>query len=112
MGVQGIASFTDTALANGQYTLTATYAGDPNYTGSSAAATTIIVKPDFVLSSDGNSIGVIAGGTGSLLLNIAANDGFTGTVQFSCSGLPSEGNCVFAPSTIVGSGSTTLTVST
>jgi len=113
VGVQGIASFTDTALANGQYTLTATYAaGDTNYTGSSAAPITIKVQPDFVLSSSGSAIGVIAGGAGSLVLTIGANDGFTGTIQLSCSGLPVEGTCTFSPATIAGSGTTTLTVST
>jgi pro-kumamolisin-like protein/Big-like domain-containing protein len=112
VGVQGIAGFTDTALANGQYTLTATYAGDTNYTGSSAAPTTIKVQPDFVLSSSGNAIGVSAGGAGSLVLTIGANDGFTGTVQFSCSGLPAEATYTFNPTTIAGSGTTTLTVST
>ena len=115
VGVQASATLADTQLANGQYTLTATYSGDPNnyYTGSASPPTTINVQPDFVLSANTTSIGVsIPGGSGSLTLTIGANDGFTGTVHFSCAGLPAESTCNFNPATIAGNGTTILTVTT
>ena len=49
---QATASFTDTQLANGQYTVTATYNGDTNYAASSSAASTINLQPDFSLVSE------------------------------------------------------------
>ena len=114
VGVQGSVSFTDTALANGQYTLTATYAGDANYLQSTAAPTTITLQPDFVLSPPSTNVINIAspGQSGSLSLTVTANDGFTGTVQFSCAGLPAESACNFSPASLKGSGTTNLTVTT
>jgi Bacterial Ig-like domain (group 3) len=113
LGVQGIASFTDTTLANGQYALSATYSGDTNYIGSSSVATPITVRPDFVLSANATVVAVSsAGGSGSLMLTIGFNDGFNGTVQFSCAGLPAESTCNFSPATIASSGTITLNVTT
>jgi len=113
VGVEGMASFTDVGLANGQYTLSATYSGDTSYTGSSSAAAPITVKPDFVFSANSTAIAIASrGGSGGMTLTITANDGFTGTVQFSCAHLPTESTCNFSPASIAGGGMTTLTVST
>ena len=44
------------------------------------------------------------------MITVAAQNGFTGTVAFACSGLPSQRNCSAPP--LNGSGTTTLTVTT
>lgn len=114
IGVQGIATLPDTVLKNGTlYTLTASYAGDSNYLQSTSPVTTFTLKSDFVLTANGNVINIAsAGGSGSLTLNLAGNDGFNGTVQFNCSGLPAESNCAFSPNTIALSGTTTSAITT
>ena len=46
-------------------------------------------------------------------ISVGALYGFTGTVgNFSCTGLPAETTCSANPSTVTGSGSTTLTITT
>jgi hypothetical protein len=113
---QATASFTDTQLANGQYTVTATYNGDSNYAASSSAASTINLQPDFSLSLNATQLtATIPGNPVSLQLAVAALDGFNGTLSFaatSCAGLPVESSCSFSPASIAGSGSTQVAVMT
>lgn len=116
IGVQSIATLADTALKNGTpYTLTATYTGDTNYTQSPPSApVNFTLRPDFVFTPASSVVVVIGspGGSGILTLNLAGNDGFNGTVQFNCSGLPAESNCAFSPNTIALSGTTTSAITT
>ncbi len=116
-GIAGAtASFTDTQLANGQYTVTATYNGDTNYASSSSAASTINLQPDFSLSLNATQLTAAIPGTPvSLELAVAALDSFNGTISFaatSCAGLPAESSCSFSPASIAGSGSTQIAVMT
>jgi hypothetical protein len=109
-GAQATAAWLDSALANGKHTLQATYAGDTNYAGSSASFA-FNLQPDFTLTAGNNFIGIPApGGAGSLMLTVGGLDGFNGTVNFSCSGLPTESACNFSPTTVKGSGTTLMTV--
>ncbi|HEX6824221.1 MAG TPA: protease pro-enzyme activation domain-containing protein [Candidatus Sulfotelmatobacter sp.] len=56
---------------------------------------------------------VSAGTTTTTTITVTPNNGFTGTVSFSCSGLPSGASCVFNPTSVLnGSGTTTLTIQT
>jgi hypothetical protein len=112
-GAQATASFTDSQLPNGQYSLSATYSGDKNYGGSSAPPTMINVQADYSLGASANSITIAnPGGTGSLTLTITGIDGFNGTVSFSCSGLPSMSSCQFNPASVTGSGSSVMSIIT
>lgn len=109
-GAQATATFTDMGLANGTYTISATYSGDGNYGASSIA---INVQPDYSLTANSTSITIVSpGGTGSSTLTINAIDGFSGTINFSCSNLPALSSCQFSPASISSSGGTTLTIST
>lgn len=57
----------------------------------------------------------VAAGTsaGPATVTIAPTNGFTGTVSFSCSGLPSGATCSFNPTTVTGgSGTTQVTIQT
>lgn len=109
-GAQGTITWLDSNLPNGVHTMQATYTGDSNYTGSTASLQ-FNLQPDFTVSADNNFIGIPAPGqAGSLTVSIAALDGFTGTVNFTCSGLPAESTCNFSPTTVKGSGTTLLTV--
>lgn len=117
VGAQGIASYTDAALANGTYSVKASYSGDTNYVASTSATTSINQQSDFSFSGGSNpAITITApGSTGTLALTITALDGYSGTINFtssSCSGLPVGASCSFNPASVKGSGTTTLTVNT
>ena len=113
---QATASFTDTELANGQYTVTATYNGDTNYAASSSAAGSINLQPDFSLSLNATQLTAATPGNAvSIELAVAALDNFNGTISFaatSCAGLPAESSCSFSPASISGTGSTQIAVMT
>ena len=71
------------------------------------------LQPDCTLTTDRNLVGIAnPGGSASLMVTIAGLDGFVGTVNLACSGLPAEATCYFTPTTLNGSGSTTMTVTT
>jgi hypothetical protein len=104
----GVATYSTTSLAVGQYTVTAAYGGDSNYAGSSSSATTLNVV-DFQIAANPTTITVTAPGqSGNTTLTITPLGGFNQTLSFSCSGLPSESSCTFATAT----GGETITVTT
>jgi Pro-kumamolisin, activation domain/Bacterial Ig-like domain (group 3) len=115
----GLFGFTTTAtlnatqLANGQYTITANYAGDTNYVASSSGSTSITIQPDFSIQPSSDAVAVrTPGSSGSMTVSMTDLDGFTGAVTFNCSGLPAEAKCVFSPASLSATGSTSLTVTT
>ncbi len=56
---------------------------------------------------------VAAGMSTTTTVTLTPNNGFTGTVTFSCSGLPAGASCSFSPTSVLnGSGTTTLTIQT
>jgi len=116
-GAQATASYNDTALANGTaYTVKAMYKGDTNYQASTSTSVPVTLQSDFSFTEGQNVVDIAApGGPGPMTLTVAALDGYTGTINFSpssCSGLPVGARCSFSPSSITGSGGTTLTVLT
>lgn len=115
-GVTSFGSLATSALANGQNSITAQYGGDMNYLASASAPIVVTVQPDFTFSASGANITVPnPGGSGNLTVIITGQTGYTGTVNFtpaSCAGLPFGASCAFVPSSVTGSGNTTITVST
>jgi hypothetical protein len=112
-GAQGMGTLLDTGVPNGRHTLVATYSGDGNYAPATSAPFAFNLQPDFSLTASDSVIPISpVGGSGSMNLAISQLDGFTGTVSFSCSGLPAESTCSFSPASIKGSGNSMLTVST
>jgi hypothetical protein len=73
---------------------------------------TITVVPSFTLSATPTSRTVAAGGTGTYTVTLTQGSGFSGTVSFSVTGLPSGATGLFNPSSLTTSGSTTLSIST
>jgi subtilase family serine protease len=70
---------------------------------------------DFTLALSPASVTISRGGSGTVTLTITGNNGYAGTVGFtsaSCSSLPSGASCGFSPTSVTGSGSTTVTIST
>jgi uncharacterized membrane protein len=88
-------------------TLTGT-AGSVSRTSTFTLNVTAPIVPDFSLSANPSSQTVSAGGAASYSVNIARVNGFSGTVTFSVSGLPSGATGTFTPD--LETGSSTLTV--
>ena len=72
--------------------------------------------PDFTISATPASSSVTAGGSVSYTLTLTPGGGFTGTVQVTCTGAPSEATCTPSPASLTLDGTNTakvnLTVST
>ena len=112
---QGIAT-AQFNLPAGQYSITAQYNGDLNYTGSTSSAALVNVQADFAFAAAAPTLTIATpGSSGTLVLNVTGEQGYNSTINFSaasCSGLPRESKCSFSPASITGSGSTTVTVTT
>jgi hypothetical protein len=68
--------------------------------------------PDFALTATPSSQTVIVGSNTSYTATVTGVSGFTGTVSLSVSGLPTGTSANFNPTSITGSGNSTLSVST
>jgi len=101
-------------LSSGMHPVTLAYTGDSNYLASMSPSVNIwIVVPDFAISLNPNNLTVTNGQTTSpAVVQIGYENGFSGTVTFSCSGLPAQASCVFSPNSLTTSGSTSLTIAT
>jgi hypothetical protein len=78
----------------------------------SQPATRTITVSNFSLTAAPATATVAPGGSASYTATVAPANGFTGTVTFSVTGLPSGASGAFTPSSVTTSGSTTLNVST
>jgi len=100
----------------GQHTITAQYSGDGSFNSSLSNAVSFTIIPDFALAATLPSLVIGAPGqSGTLKVMVNGQTGFNGTMKFtgaSCAGLPVEASCSFTPSSVTGSGSTILTVTT
>ncbi len=56
--------------------------------------------PSFALSMSDPTLSVTAGNSSTFRLNLAPVNGFSGTVNLSCSGLPAGASCLFSPSSV------------
>jgi FG-GAP-like repeat len=72
--------------------------------------------PNYSLSSNTSFINIQDGGTGTATITLTPVNFYSGTVTFSCGGLPLDVTCAFAPATLTPLGNaplqTTLTVTT
>ncbi len=67
-------------------------------------------SPDYSLSMTPASQSVAPGGNTSYTVTVTGNNGFSGTVNLGVSGLPSGVTGSFNPTSVAGSGSSTLTI--
>jgi hypothetical protein len=68
--------------------------------------------PDFSIAASPSSQSVVQGSGTSYTVTVTPSGGFTGTVTFSASGLPSGATASFNPTSVAGSGSSTMSVTT
>ena len=109
--VNGVATFTYTP-PTGSTTLTLTYSGDSNFTASMGSLIVTTGLPDFSLSATPTSASVPAGTSAVYTLTNAGINGFSQTIFFSCTGLPANAACNFAPAIVAAGQSTQLTITT
>ncbi|HEV8348136.1 MAG TPA: galactose oxidase-like domain-containing protein, partial [Vicinamibacterales bacterium] len=93
-------------------TYTASFRVTDNGGLQSAPATRTVTVTDFSLSATPASRTVLPGGSTTYTATLNPGTGFTGTVNFSVTGLPSGATASFAPTSLTTSGSTTLSVAT
>ena len=116
----GVASLTTSFATAGTQSITAAYSGDTNYipTTSGAVQETVVpvaVQPDYTLASTPTTQTVNPGTAATYKITVTPTNGYNGTISFpasACSALPTGASCSFSPSTLPGSGSTTLTITT
>ena len=107
LNAQGVATLAVTTLPVGSNTITATYPGDTNFSGSQAqlAGTIVVGTPGFAMTSSSVSLSVKSGSTGNLTLTLTPAFGYTGTLNFSCAGMPGTSTCAFQPAAVQFDGS-------
>jgi hypothetical protein len=108
----GVATYTIPAWPSADVSITAQYSGDANFSGSSSQSAQVLT-----ISPSQTVLAVDSAGSVTDVLTFSAASGFSGTVQFSCTGLPQGATCSFQPASITfgGSGSpgsVTMTVKT
>ena len=119
LNASGVATYSSSALSTGAQSITAQYGGDSNFAASTSTAVTVTVQapvpPSFTLGASPASLSITAGQSGTTTLSVTPAGGFAQPVTFTCSGLPSEATCTFAPATVTPGASavtTTLTIAT
>ena len=116
VNTSGSSTMTVTTLSTtptGTFTLTIT-----GTSGSTVHSTTVSLvvnapaAPDFSISATPASQTVVQGNSTTYTATITALNGFTGTVTFSATGLPTGASASFNPTSVNTSGSSTLTITT
>jgi subtilisin family serine protease len=111
-GSAQITVVTSASIAPRSYPLTIT-ATSGGLSRTAAARLVVTAPPDFALAATPSSGSAAAGSATAYTVAVTGMNGFTGTVTPSVTGLPGTvGTASFSPSTVTGSGSTTLTIAT
>lgn len=112
-GTSTLTVTTSTTTPPGSYPLTIT--GTSGTLVHSTSVTLVVSAAggsDFAIGASPSSQTVARGASTTYTVTITGTGGFTGTVNFSVSGLPSRTSASFNPASVTGSGSSILTVST
>jgi hypothetical protein len=90
-------------------TITGT-SGTLTHTTTVTLTTSSATQQDFTISVSPASLNVTRGNTGNYTVTIGAVNGFSGTVNLSVTGLGSRVTATFSPTSVTGSGTSTLSV--
>jgi len=111
-GTSQLTVATTAAVPPGSYPLTISAASGPT-THTAAVTLVVTAPPDFTVTATPASASTAAGGSASYTVAVASQNGFTGDVALSVSGLPAQASATFAPATVAGgAGNAQLTVAT
>jgi hypothetical protein len=112
LDASGKATFSITTLTAGAHNISANYAGDSTFANSvstTVPVTVTVPAMDFSLSSTASSGTVSVGAPATATLTVTSVNGFTGSVSFTCTGLPSGVSCAFNPAAITPVAGKTIT---
>jgi uncharacterized membrane protein len=109
-GTSTLTITTTSATPIGTYTLTIT--GTSGSLVHSTTVTLIVAAPDFALTATPPTTLVLQGSSASYTVTVSSLQGFTGNVDLALSGLPAGAGYSFNPTSIAGSGTSTLTITT
>jgi hypothetical protein len=117
LNAQGGAVFTTASLSSGSHAIYAVYSGDQNFLPSQTTLGEQVKTGALSLSLNTNALTVQQGKTGKLTVTLLPQNGYKGTVSFSCSGLPQIATCSFNPGSLTANGTkasmpATLTIAT
>ncbi len=105
----GHATLSKSDFASGDHDITATYSGDTNFVESTASVATLTVSaPDYSISASPSALTIRSGQTGTATLTVTPAGAYTGSVAFTCSGLPQFATCSFSPASVQMDGSDTV----
>jgi uncharacterized membrane protein len=105
-----ISSTASTSAGTYVLTITGTSGGLSHSGAVSVVVTPVVLTPDFSLSATPSSQTVTAGNSTTYTASVAALNSFTGIVTMTATGLPTGVTASFAPTTVTGSGNSTLTL--
>jgi len=105
-------STSTSAKAKTYFPLITTFSADRLHDFQGTLTLSNSLGPDFTISATPGSQTVAPGRTATYTVTATPQNGFTGTVALSASGLPSGASASFNPTSLSGSGSSTLTVTT
>jgi hypothetical protein len=104
----GSATFSTSSLLIGTHSLTASYAGSGNFSGSQdALAQVVLAPPTFTIAASG-PLTLVTQHHGPITIAVTPVNGFSGTVALSCGALPPYATCEWASAELT---STSLPVS-
>jgi hypothetical protein len=101
LNASGQATFSVPNPATGQHNFSVSYAGDSNYLSATSNVLADSVT-DFQLSLPSSAQTVSHGATATYNLTLTPVAGFTGSISFACSGLPSGASCATTATSING----------
>src|SRR5271167_4978874 len=96
--------------ATGTATLTVT-GSSSNLSNATTISLTVKAAPSYTLSASPNSLTIVQGANGASTITVTPQNGFTGNVSLSASGLPSGVTSSFNPSSTASTSTLTLTAS-
>jgi hypothetical protein len=79
---------------------------------SHSANLTFVVNADFTLTATPTSRTTTRGSNTTFAITVGSSGSFTGAVSFAVSGLPKRASATFSPSSLTGTGTTTLKINT
>ncbi|HYX52657.1 MAG TPA: hypothetical protein VE783_04350, partial [Candidatus Limnocylindrales bacterium] len=109
-GLLNLTINTTASTPAGSYPLTIT--GTSGALVHTATVTLVVLAPDFSVSATPASSTILVGQSTNYSVTLSALNGYTGTVSFSVTGLPSGATPTFTPTSLKNSGNTNLSIVT